>query len=217
MCPGLYFREHYFVLLLPAVALLAGATIRGRLLYGLFGVALLLSLFQQREFLFRMTPFQACREMYGISPFPEAIRIADYLRMHTRPKDLIAVMGSEPEIYFYAGRHSATTYIYTYGLMEAQPYALPMQNEMIHEIETARPEYIVHEVAEELWMREPDSPGHIFDWWAAYCPQHYQLVGVAEPITDDHTEYRWGAAAAAYEPTTDWYLAVYKRKDPPQP
>src|SRR4030042_2078036 len=25
ICPGLYFREHYFILLLPAVAVLAGA------------------------------------------------------------------------------------------------------------------------------------------------------------------------------------------------
>ncbi len=27
VCPGLYFREHYFVLMLPAMALLAGSTV----------------------------------------------------------------------------------------------------------------------------------------------------------------------------------------------
>ena len=212
MCPGLFFREHYFVLVLPAVALLGGATARSRLGCGLFAIALCLSLYLQRDLLFRMSPLQASRELYDGSPFPEAIQVADYIRAHSTPKDLVAVLGSEPEIYFYANRHSATTYIYTYGLMEPQPFALQMQNEMIHEIETAQPEYIVHEVADDLWLRQPESPKRIFDWWAAYRPEHYQLVGVAETLSDDRSEYRWGAAAEAYKPTSDYYLAVYRKK-----
>ena len=214
MCPGLLFRDHYFVLVLPAVALLAGAAVRGRLWYGLFAAALCLSLFVQRDFLFRMTPLDVCHELYSDSPFPEAIRVADYIRAHSTPRDRIAVLGSEPEIYFYAHRHSATTYIYTYGLMEPQPYALQMQNDMIREIETAQPEYVVHEVSDGLWLREPDSPTRIFDWWAAYRPQHYQLVGVAETISTERSEYRWGADAKAYHPASDLYLAVYKRMTP---
>jgi hypothetical protein len=151
--------------------------------------------------------------LYGVSPFPEAMRVADYIRANSQPTDRIAVLGSEPEIYFYSHRHSATGYIYTYGLMETQPFALQMQNEMINEIETAQPEYIVREVAEEAWLRTPDSPARIFDWWASYCPQHYQLVGLAETISDDRTEYRWGAAAAqAYLPTSEYMLSVYRRK-----
>jgi hypothetical protein len=213
MCPGLYFREHYFVLVLPAVALLTGASVRDRLVFGLFAVAFCFALFQQRDFLFRMTPVDICHELYGESPFPEAIRVADYIRANSTPQDLVAVVGSEPEIYFYANRHSATSYIYTYALMEPQPYALQMQNDMIREIETARPEYVVHEVADDLWMRGPDSPTRIFDWWAAYRAQHYELVGVAETISINRSEYRWGAAAAQdYKPQSDWYLAVYRRK-----
>jgi hypothetical protein len=96
--------------------------------------------------------------------------------------------------------------------MESQPFALQMQNEMIREIETAQPEYIVREVAEEAWLRTPDSPARIFDWWESYRPQHYQLVGVAETISEDHTEYRWGADAEAYVPTSEYMLTVYRRK-----
>ena len=213
MCPGLFFREHYFVLVLPAVALLAGATVRGRRSAGLLVLALGLSLFLQNKFLFRMTPVQICRELYGVAPFPEAMRVADYIRANTRSTDRVAVLGSEPEIYFYSHRHSATTYIYTYGLMEAQPFALKMQNEMIREIDTAKPEYIVREVAEEAWLRTPDSPARIFDWWVSYGPQHYQLVGVTETVSEDHTEYRWGAAdAGAYVPQSECVLTVYRRK-----
>src|ERR1039457_1311803 len=80
VCPGLFFREHYFVLLLPAVALLAGAAVRHRAMYWVFGAALVLSLGLQREFLFRLSPLEACRELYGRNPFPEAIQVADYIR-----------------------------------------------------------------------------------------------------------------------------------------
>jgi len=97
--------------------------------------------------------------------------------------------------------------------METQPFALQMQNEMIREIETAQPEYIVREEAEEAWLRTPDSPARIFDWWEAYRQQHYQLVGLAETISDDRTEYRWGAAQAqAYILQSEYVLSVYRRK-----
>jgi hypothetical protein len=45
----------------------------------------------------------------------------------------IADLGSEPEIYFYAHLHSATGYIYTYGLMDEQKYAWTMQRETIRD------------------------------------------------------------------------------------
>ena len=52
-------------------------------------------------------------------------------------------LGSEPEIYFYADRKAATGYIYTYALMEPQRFASQMQAEMIKEVESAHPRYLV--------------------------------------------------------------------------
>ena len=64
----------------------------------------------------------------------EALEIADYIRARTSPSDRIGVLGSEPEIYFYANRISATGYVYVYGLMEQQRYSVRMQEEMIDEL-----------------------------------------------------------------------------------
>ena len=111
VCPGLYFRPHYIVLMLPAVALLAGACVRGPKSAAVFAAALALSLLLQRDLLLRMEPADVSLELYGLEPFPEAIPVADYIRSHTRPQDQIAVLGSEPEIYFYSRRHSATSYL----------------------------------------------------------------------------------------------------------
>jgi len=196
VCPGFYFRDQYFVLMLPAVALLAGGAISSAqriwprsslLLYGLYGAALVFCVVQQRQLLFEMSPLEVSRTLYGANPFPEAIQVADYIRSHSVEGSRIAVLGSEPEIPFYAHRHSATGYIYTYGLMENQPYALTMQNELIRDLETAGPEYVVVVDASSSWSRQPNSPTRIFTWWSAYCPRHYQVVGVADVISPNHT------------------------------
>jgi hypothetical protein len=213
VCAGLYFRRHYFILLLPAIALLAGAAIREIPTYWLFASLLTLSAFSQREFLLRMSPLQATRELYERNPFPEAIPVANYIREHSAKNARVAVLGSEPEIYFYADRHSATCHIYLYGLMEAQPYALNMQEEFIRDVTSARPEFIVEVVGDKSWLKEEASPIRIFEWWSGYRTQHYRMVGIADILPVGRTEYRWDADAESYRPVSDSYLALYRRSD----
>jgi hypothetical protein len=212
VCPGLYFRAHYVVLMLPAVALLAGSLVRGRVSGCVFAAALAFSVITQREFLFRMSPVEIDRALYGLDPFPEAIPVASYIREHTEPNALIAVVGSEPEIYFYAHRHSATSFLYLEPLVEPQPFALRMQNEMVGELERAAPAFVVRFPIEETLSLGGESPTRISDWWAGYGPRHYQLVGIADILPDGRTEYRWDTAAEAYQPQSLYHLAVYRRK-----
>ena len=75
-----------------------------------------------------------------------------------------------PEIYFlFRPASPATGYIYTYGLMEPQPYALKMQQEMIAEIEAAQPEYIVFVgVPQSFGQVAGTSEGYIFRWIDSY-------------------------------------------------
>ena len=86
------------------------------------------------------------------------------------------MIGSEPEIYFYSGRRSATGHIYTYALMELHPYALTMQEEMIRQIEEAKPEYVVYVQNKFSWLTRPESERKIFDWWQTYWSQNLELV-----------------------------------------
>ena len=208
---GLFFRAHYVVLMLPAVALLAGSCVRGRISAAIFAAALVLSLYLQRDVLFRMSPVDVSREMYGLEPFPEAVPVASYIRNHTRPEDLIAVLGSEPEIYFYAHRHSATSFLYTEPLVEPQPFAAGMQNDMIAELERNEPAYVVRFPIVETLSLGADSPPRIFDWWSDYGPKHYRLVGIADIMEDGSSEYRWDQAAETYQPHSLYHLAVYRR------
>jgi 4-amino-4-deoxy-L-arabinose transferase-like glycosyltransferase len=196
VCAGLYFRAHYFILLLPALAILAGVGVsratewawgRGMLVrslpFAIFAVAVAPSLYSQRAYLFQADPIGASRMTYSGNAFPEAVEAAEYLRANTTPDDRIAVLGSEPEIYFYADRRGATGYIYTYGLMEDQPYALEMQKQMIAEIEAGRPQYIAFFKVATSFGRLPTSHKLIFEWMDRYLGADYRLVRTL-PVED---------------------------------
>ncbi len=184
---GFYFRSHYFVMLLPALALLIAAAVTNWFSQGsprfatvALTVACALPVICDADYFRRLTPQQAAGASFGANPFQEAIPLARYLREHSSAGARIAVLGSEPEIYFYSQRRSATGYIYTYGLMEAQPYARQMQDQMIREIETARPEYVVYVASPLSWLRERESDPHIFTWAKRYLDEEYQRIPLPE-------------------------------------
>lgn len=227
ICPGFYFREHYFVLLLPVVALLVGAAVAGAevllakarpgwltvavpcLLVALaagYGIA------RERAYLLQLPPPQVSRAIYGGNPFPESLEVARYLREHTSTDDRIAVLGSEPQIYFYAGRRSATGYLYMYGLMEDHRDAGRMQREMIAEIEAARPKYLVLVNVRTSWLARPQSQQILFDWLDRYLPDFYEPVGAVE-IYPDRTTYHFDLTGPAASQYTHAPLVIYRHKE----
>jgi hypothetical protein len=223
LCLGFYFRTHYFILVLPAVSLLAGATISKliEILEGrrilirfmpllVFAVAVSVPILWDKKIFFDATPVEVCRIVYPESPFPESVRIADYVREHTEPDNTIAVLGSEPQIYFYSRRHSATGYIYTYALMEPQKYAHQMQEEMIHEIERARPMYLVSVLMNDSWLYRPQSNPLIFNWANQYTVQNYAASGFVN-ITPMGTDYFFGEVPPSAE-TLKNYILIYRRQ-----
>jgi hypothetical protein len=221
---GFYFREHYFIFILPAVSLLCGLAIsmlsdfvasRSRLVRFtpvlVFCVALSQPILAERQFYFEVSAPEACRIAYGSNPFPESIRIADYLRDHSSPSDTIAILGSEPQIYFYSRRHSATGYIYTYALMEAQSYARRMQEEMISEIELARPRYLISVAIGPSWSRHSDSEQLIFTWANEYLNQYYKVVGLVNTLSPDRTDYYFEQVPTSV-PELGSYILIYERR-----
>src|SRR5262249_7420396 len=116
------------------------------------------------DYFFRMSPVDACRFLYGKNPFPEAIKVADFIRENSRPEERLVVFGSEPEIYFYSGRQSGTGFIYMYPLMEQQQFALQMQQQMIEEVEKNRSDFVVYVSTPTSWLALVGSEGFLFQW-----------------------------------------------------
>ena len=204
--PDFYFRKHYFLLMLPGLALLAGTAVSSLGRWGgqnrasvklqnwpvgLYALTVAITIMTCANLWFWQTPIQAARATYQADPFPEAEEVAKFIRANSPPSAPLAVLGSEPELYFLSHRHSVTGYIYTYGMMEPQPFARRMQEEMIHDIETSKPGFIVYVDDRMSWFRYPDSDLRIFNWWDSY-QTNYSLVAIADVLSSNTTVYAWG-------------------------
>jgi hypothetical protein len=227
VCPGFYFRKHYFLLMLPALALLAGCAVSGLRrfwsersrssqlgdwpVWGYVLVIAMTILVNSNIWFAQDAEKQVSRTLYGADPFPEAQLVAAYIRANSAPSAPMAVLGSEPELYFLSRRRSVTGYIYTYGMMEPQPFARRMQEEMIHDIETSRPGFIIFVDAPMSWFRQPDSDLGIFNWWDSY-QTNYTLVAIADVLTPEQTVCAWGAEVVKrYGGARGTALEVYQR------
>ena len=226
LSPGFYFRQHYFILIIPVAALLIGVAcvsirrIAERIVPRaaartisvlIFVVAAAAYTIKEQEYLVLMPSRDLSRAVYGMNPFVESADIARYIEEHTKPDDRIAVLGSEPQIYFYARRKSATGYIYTYPLMEEQRYAQRMQDEMIREIGSLHPAYVVLVDIRTSWLaRSPNEK--ILTWAGSYIRQCYDLAGVADIHSRERSELQWDAAAASYQPQSRNIVYTFRRR-----
>lgn len=213
-----YFSRHYFIMMLPVVCLLIAIAARRAALVigeavpgGCMALACAGFIFANRALWFEQTPEAACRVLYGGNPFPEAAAIARYIDEHSTPDETIAVMGSEPEIYFYARRHSATGYIYMYDLMQSHRFALAMQREAIQQIEAAKPAFLLLVYVDSSWTISEDSNLAIMQWVRAYSAKDYDLSGMVW-IWPDRSEYVWGPEALTRTFGTPLRVAVMRRK-----
>jgi hypothetical protein len=228
VCPGLYFRPHYFVLLMPAVALLAGVGLFGiwQILKGqkaafekdlavaFLGLVIILhSLYLQKDYLLEEDNNTVARMTYNFNPFPESLKIAEFIKANSSSEDTIAILGSEPQILFYADRRSATSYIYMYPLTEQQPFALQMQKEMIQQIEAAKPRFLVYVRVITSWSLSPAYEKPLTDWFNQYYTQYYNVVGAVEIFPNSNAIYHWGQEAASCLPRTPHWIAIYQRNE----
>lgn len=226
--PGFYFRQHYFIVALPAAALLASIALdyAGRWTAEKTKIKLISILLPLIVFIFfynnvvsktdwfysAKDPVALCKMIYGTNPFVESVEIANYIKANSSDTDKIAVLGSEPQIPFYANRKSVTGHIYTYGLMEIHEYNLKMQEEMIAEIEKAKPLFLVFCNVPFSWLSKPNSPMRIFDWYNKYATDNYNIVGLVDIPDQGPSSYYWNADAQR-QPKNKNSVWVFKRKE----
>jgi hypothetical protein len=225
---GFFFRGHYFILVLPAFALLVGmsvvalqsswrparlADVFKSLPFIAFGLVFSWMIFYQAQTFFQRPAMQIRRDPSFLpNPFIEAIAAAKLVRENSASDARMAVMGSEPEIYFYAQRRSATGYIYTYALMELQPHALDMQRDMAREIEMNRPEFLVQVPYYLSWLPKPGSPHYLADWFEQYTREHYERIGLVGFDPDGKLVSSWGAGSNLPPASLSEHLIIFRRK-----
>jgi hypothetical protein len=211
--PGYYFRPHYFIVLLPAVSLWTGIAVAaaqeklfdrpsqrwlGWAPLFVFSLAFVFSVHGQHNYFFRKDPVKYVIGSNGCGDDCAGdLEVGTYLQQNSSPQDQIAVVGSEPAIYFYSHRHSATGYLYMYALSENQSHKQQMQQEMIHEVESAQPRFVVYVDDGYSWWNLGSTKEYAYllplQQWIY---SHYQLEKKVAITLD--AEHLWGDHAAFY-------------------
>jgi hypothetical protein len=163
-----------------------------------FALAFIFSVHGQHNYFFREDPVKYVVDSNGCGDDCAAdLEVGNYLRETSFPTDQVAVLGSEPAIYFYAHRHSATGYLYMYALTENQSYKQQMQQEMIHEVEGAEPRFVVYVDDGYSWWNLGSTKEFAYllplQQWIY---SHYQLE--KKVVIKLDAEHLWGDHAAFY-------------------
>lgn len=224
---GFFFRPHYFILFLPAAALMVG--IGARFLFLVFsnlqitalriafpavcvGMAFVGSIGSHADVFFRFTPAEVTRATYGGNPFIEAPMISTFIKERTRPHDKIAIIGNEPEILFYSQRRSVTGHIYIYALMEEHPYADRLQQEMIREIESGAPKLLVYTHVLPEWYKKFEAEERLLQWLWAFTDKHYKLLARLEYTPGGNLpQFLTEETALSKKPQQVYWLSIYER------
>jgi hypothetical protein len=194
VCTGGFFRTHYFIQMLPPVSLLAaeGACCVARLpglrrvpgtAHMLAGLCIAFAVWQGSWYYLPGSPALKAYRLYGYNPFPESLDVARYLEAHTAPDEPVFVYGSEPQLYFYAARKSASRYIFVYPLMNANDDTRQRQQQTLRELSARPPRLLVVVNVMASFLPDDETPLDLEDGIDALV-RSYELVGVVLPAED---------------------------------
>lgn len=232
VCVGLNLFSHYFLLTMPAIALLTGSAFehikswlskfrfKKVVEYStiiLFFTGMLYAVISEKNYLFFWDTYKIARNYFGANPFREAVEISKYLAQNTSENDRVFIFGSEPEVYFYSHRRSATGFIYTYEILKNHPFALTFQEQLIREVDSVKPKYILFFSIGTSLISDIEKPKDtiIFTWAQGYVNTNYVMEGLCNIQYPQAYEsnYCWSAPENPCAPTSQAWIGIYKRRD----
>jgi hypothetical protein len=222
---GFYFRAHYFVFVLPAVALLFGIGIR--FIFHFFSIAslpivryfppifvvtiaILGTIAAHWDILYKFTPAEVTQTVYHQHPFPYSTLIANIIREKTSREDRIAIIGNEPQFLFYSHRRSATSFIYFFSLVEEQPLAEQFRFEMIHQVESTAPKLIIFTHVTPEWYKRPKCWEELDKWFFSFAKLYYTPIARFEYNNLKNTLLITDANSLLRKPTHLFWITIYE-------
>jgi Dolichyl-phosphate-mannose-protein mannosyltransferase len=219
--PGFAYR-HYFAQLAPAVALAGGQGFRlitGRLRGAAVAVACGLAViaapvFADHDYFFERDPNVISRNYFGENPFPESKPVAEYIAGHTAPEDRVLIVGSEPQILFYAKRRSPSPFLMIYPLLTKHARYEEFERQMQREVEAHPPKYIVAiaHIPTSLLVDEGLDP-EILKYLTGLFDRDYTLERVRME-SEGAPDGEWVSPDdSRLEKADTSFLAVFRRKE----
>ena len=95
--------------------------------------------------------------------------------------------------------------------MEPQDFASRMQREMIHEIEKARPKYIVFVNVPYSWLVRRNSDMTLLKWAQGYLDLDYHVVGLTDINPNGISRIYWDDESIKNGPRSQFNVYGLKR------
>ncbi|MBN1128946.1 MAG: glycosyltransferase family 39 protein [Chitinispirillaceae bacterium] len=143
-------------------------------------------------------------------PFIESSLMASQVRSHTREDDLIFIAGSEPQIYYFSRRRSASKYDITFPLFLDTPYREQCQRDVIQELSRNKPAAIIVAQTSTSGVWDKGVPTMFVDFLRHFTAQHYRLVG---GTLASGFETRWVEPLETWEEKTRASLLLLVRSE----
>lgn len=229
--PGFYFYGHYWIQLIPGLAILAGLTFHSAMSllnsfnlkskyikYAYLTVFCMLTyghLNKLKAYYFNPNYERILRNVYGNNPFPESMEIANWINANSKPEDKIVLLGSEPQIYFYTKKKCPSRHAYFAAIVDNVPQHKEWQREFVKDVEAAKPKYIIFFNHAISLFVQPNTDRYVFDWANKYITENYNLVGLCDMIDGQHASYVWREQLMTYKPSGQSSIYVYELKNNP--
>lgn len=228
--PGYYFYGHYWIQLIPGVAILSGMTFfyasemigsvakaqKTRLTYvylGIFGILAFSHIQKNKSYYFNPNYTLIMRQVYGNNPFPETMEIAKYLNSVMKPEDKLAVFGSEPELFIYTNKTSPTRHVFFSTIVASIPEHKKFQREFVKDIEAAKPKYFVFYRHSVSLLVQANVDQYVFEWANKYLSDNYKVIGVVDmPEQQLNSTYAFGKDAETYQAKAQNVIFIFERK-----
>jgi|SRR6056297_106024 len=225
--PGLRFYGHYWILLLPALALGVGALWEfldvqlkrflsdrpAKLVFLAFTLSVCgYHVYDQREVYIQPDVERWSRLSYGNNPFWEIRDIAAKLREYGRPDAKVAVMGSEPQLYVYLNQVPFTTHTFVTFLNKRHPRRGAMRSEFTSDVQRVQPKYIVFVNHPYSWSIAEGDHRDVHAWAYRYSKNNYKPIGLYEMDGTARDARIWSDKSAQLQPKASRFIQVYIRK-----
>jgi hypothetical protein len=209
---GGLFYPHYFLLTVPALALLAGAGMthlihRKPLRAFLATTAVILyGILISPSYYGGASSVEKCRGVYKDDLFAYSTAIADILRRRSGPEDCVFIIGTEPQLLYYAERRSATRYKSLYPALSPFADTPQRQRAVLDEVAERNPALIVTVFHPGSLVLDPRTPPDLFDGVRTLLTDSYEVLAVlpcpgnicAAPLEGE-------AAARLWDEAPEWY------------
>lgn len=228
--PGYYFYGHYWIQMIPGVAILSGMTfyfalealgswfpkLKNQLKYaylGIFGILAFLHVQKNKSYYFNPNYTMIMRQTYGNNPFPETMDIANFLNQRMKPQDQLAVFGSEPELFIYTNKMSPTRHIFFSTIVASIPAHKEFQREFVKEVEAAKPKYFVFYRHSVSLLVQPNTDQYVFEWANKYLADNYKVIGLVDmPDGQLSGTNVFDETVNTYQPKGQNVIFIFERK-----